>query len=253
MFLSSQYSESQASETSCLMPEHRRRSPYRLNEQPTYGIYNRNDYMARCYRKCWKKNSKRGPELKTLLCFGGKSSHSGDCLSLFLFALIFFMPLFSFILFFLKQFEIALVMSIAMLIICIILSVWHIHSIRIIIRNKKLWIRSWFAFNIEEDLLVPKTKQVRNRFFDVRKHLRYFDVTRQSLENFPLLTNKQKQGLYTKFQCENLNRARIILYTRRYLQASVSSTLIITATMLVLTAFGFSLSLYILIDLLLRL
>lgn len=253
MFLSSQYSESQASEASCLIPEHQKRSPFRLNEQPTYGIYNRNDYMARCHRKCWKKNSKRGPELKTLLCFGGKSSHGGDFLSLFLFILIFPLPLFSFILLFLKRFEIALVMSIAMLIICIMLSVWHFHSIRIIIRNKKLWIKSWFTFNVEEDLLVPRTKQVGNRFFDVRKHLRYLDVTKQSLQNFPSLTNIQKQGLYTKFECENLNRARIILYTRRYLQVSAGSTLKIAATMLILTAFGFSLSLYILIDLLLRL
>ena len=169
------------------------------------------------------------------------------------FILIFSLPLFSFILLFLKRFEIALVMSIAMLIISIMLSVWHFHSIRIIIRNKKLWIKSWFTFNVEEDLLVPRTKQVRNRFFDVRKHLRYLDVTKQSLQNFPLLTNIQKQGLYTKFECENLNRARIILYTRRYLQVSAGSTLKIAATMLILSAFGFSLSLYVLIDLLLRL
>jgi len=247
MFLSNQYSESVASENSCLISNTQHTTRFHLNQQPTYGIYNRNDYMARCYRRCWKMNSRLGPELKKLLCFGGQSSLSGDCCSTFFFIVIVLFPLLSFGLLIPNHSlsptaKVSICVSMTVILTCF--SVWHFYSIMVILKNKQKWLESWFTFNVTEEKLLPTTQQLSTRFFDIRKHMKFFDVTRDSLGHFPLLGKQQKQGLHKKFNTSNMSRARIILFTTRYLDSSVRTTLQITITILVMTVICTGLSLF---------
>lgn len=247
MYLSSQYSQSQASEDSCLISERQRSGIFSLNEQPTYGIYNRNDYMARCYRGCWKKNARNGPELKKLLCFGGQSSTSGDCCSASFFLCILLLPFIS-LLTLIRGKEVTFAVKISVssitLAVCLIISVWHVYSIYVMVTNKRKWIQSWFTFIVHENVLVPHSTQVGSRFFDIRKHLKYYDVTRDSLSHFPLLNSMRKQQICFKFNDDNMNRARIILYTTRFLDSLYVSTRNMAIVMLTLSLVCAIISLY---------
>lgn len=226
MYLSAQYSESQsqASEsTSLLVSESKQNRKFRLNEQPTYGVYNRNDYMARSYRNCWKHNARIGPVLKKLLCFGGQTSTTGDCCSSFFFVLIIIFPLLSLVtLFPIKTLprEAKIGLASTILTICLVLSIWHIFSIFIILKNKRIWVDSWFTFQVHEKTFKQTSQvQIADRFFDIRKHMRFYDITRDSVRKFPLFSHKQRYELSAKFQVERINRARVILYTRKFLDA----------------------------------
>ena len=232
MYLSSQYSESQnqASEsTSLLISEGKQNKRFRLNDQPTYGVYNRNDYMARCYRKCWKQNSRIGPVLTKLLCFGGQSSLSGDCCSSFFFVFVIFFPMLSLVtLFPIKRlsYEVKVVLASTVLTVCISLAVWHIVCLYIVATNKKVWEASWFTFQVSDSKFRQTTQvQVAERFFDIRKHLRFYDITRDSVRHFSLLGTKERNELNRKFEIEKINRARVILYTPKFLEAISSFSL----------------------------
>uniref|UniRef100_A0A7M5X6H9 Uncharacterized protein n=1 Tax=Clytia hemisphaerica TaxID=252671 RepID=A0A7M5X6H9_9CNID len=227
MYLSSQYSESQsqASESTSLLGSEKQNKKFRLNTEPTYGVYNRNDYMARCYRKCWKLNSRIGPVLRKLLCFGGQSSLSGDCCSSFFFVFVIFFPMLSLVtLFPIKRlsYHVKIALASSILTICMVLAIWHIFSLYILTQNKKIWKDSWFTFQVSADKFHQPQVQIADRFFDIRKHLRFYDITRDSVRSFPLLDVKQRQDLNRKFEIERINRARVILYTPKFLE-SISS------------------------------
>lgn len=226
MYLSSQYSESQnqgSESTSLLISESKQNSRYRLNEQPTYGVYNRNDYMARCYRKCWKQNARIGPVLRKLLFFGGQSSLSGDCCSSFFFVFVIFFPMLSLVtLFPIKSltYELKVGLGSTVLTVCMVLSVWHIISLYVVFTNKRIWKASWFTFEVSEQKLRQTTPvQVADRFFDIRKHLRFYDITQDSLRHFSLLGHRERNELKRRFITERINRARVILYTPKFLEA----------------------------------
>ena len=226
MYLSSQYSVSQnqgSESTSLLISESRQNAKFRLNEQPTYGVYNRNDYMARCYQKCWKQNSRIGPVLKKLLWFGGQSSLSGDCCSSLFFVFVVFFPLMSLVtLFPIKRLshELKIGLASTILTVCVALAAWHIFSLYVFVTNKRVWKASWFTFEVSDNKFRQTTQvQVADRFFDIRKHLRFYDITRDSIRRFPLLGTKARNDLNRRFEIERINRARVILYTPKFLEA----------------------------------
>lgn len=230
MYLSSQYSisvsESQE-ETVGLLTSQQRQSIFKPNDVPTYGLYNRNDFMQRCYKRCRKLNDKAGPQLKRLLCFGGESSKKGDCCSTLFFMMAFVLPLMSLAILVpnraLDQLHKIIVVS-ACLTFLLLLSFWHAYSIYVITYNIQKWRECWFTIEVISSMIPQPAQPIGSggrgdRFFDIRSNMRYYDVTKQDLANSPVLGIGDKKALVKKFEELNISRARLILYTKRFINA----------------------------------
>ena len=232
MYLSSQYSISvndSEEEEIGLLTSQRGSSLFSLNEVPTYGLYNRNDYMQRCYKRCRKLNDKNGQQLKRLLCFGGESSKSGDCCSTLLFTMVFILPILTVAIMVpnkVLEFNhkiIAVSCCVGML---LMLVVWHAFSIYVIVQNERKWRESWFTCEVNTAMISTKpftpvggTERRGNRFFDIRDHMRFYDITKDSVPNSPLLDLEQKKDILNKFTRMNIRTARLILYTKRFMKS----------------------------------
>lgn len=131
-----------------------------------------------------------------------------------------------------------------MLIICLLLCIWHTYSLFVLITNMKKWLQIWFTFNVNEKFMAPSLNIVGSRFFDIRKHLKYYDVTRDSLPHYPLLTHSQKQNILMKFDCEKISRARIILYTTRFFESVNEFTRNVIISLLVLSLLCAGIAMY---------
>ena len=230
MYLSSQYSVSvnESQENIGLLTSQQRGSVFALNEVPTYGLYNRNDFMERCYRKVRKLNDKAAVDLKRLLCFGGESSKKGDCFSTFFFVVVFLIPLMTLailvpwnVLSFANK---TAVVSCCLLVVAL-LAVWHSYSIYAIVFNLRKWRESWFTIEVDPASIPLPNRPIGSgkagdRFFDIRMNMRYYDITRDGIANSPLLGIGDKKALIKKFDELNIARARLILYTKRFLHAA---------------------------------
>ena len=229
MYLSSQYSisvdESEEENISLLQSDRTRRSIFSLNEVPTYGIYNRNDFMARCYRRCRTINVRSGPQLRKLLWFGGESSKSGDCCSSFLFMLVIIFPVICLLAFLpipshkhLGYDTRATIVSV-MVGLLTVLSLWHTFSLFVIIHNARKWKRSWFTFQVRPSMMPIPQNMISRRFFDIRRNMVFYDITKESLPTFPLLSAEQKKNTLKMLMRLNIDRARVILHTKEFMRA----------------------------------
>ena len=81
-------------------------------------------------------------------------------------------------------------------------------------------------------------------FLFFRKHMKFYDITKDSLANFPLLDKMQKQIIYHHFNCRNMNRARVILFTKRFLKSLNGSPRNIAIVMLVVSALCLAVSVF---------
>ena len=229
MYLSSQYSISvnESQENVGLLTSQQRGNFLTLNEVPTYGLYNRNDFMQRCYKRVRKLNDKAAPHLRRLLCFGGESSKKGDCFSTFFFMMVFILPLMTLAILIPNESlnEVQKVTVVACcLVILILLSSWHAYSIYAIIRNVRIWKDSWFTMEVDPCLIPIPTGPIGSgsagdRFFDIRSNMRYYDITKEGIPNSPLLGIRDKKALLRKFEELKITRARLILYTSRFVNA----------------------------------
>ena len=229
MYLSSQYSASvnESQENVGLLTSQQRGALFTLNEVPTYGLYNRNDFMQRCYKRVRKINDKTAVQLKRLLCFGGESSKKGDCFSSFFFVLVFLIPIMTLAVLVPNNLlsshsEVAVISC--CLFVLILLVAWHSYSIYAIGYNMQRWKESWFTLEVDPCLIpLPGmpigSNTAGDRFFDIRKNIRYYDITKESIVNSPLLGIGDKEMLTRKFEELNIARARLILHTRRFIHA----------------------------------
>lgn len=245
MYLSSQYSLSvnESQENVGLLTSQQRRNFLTLNEVPTYGLYNRNDFLQRCYKRVRKLNDKAGVHLKRLLCFGGESSKKGDCFSTFFFMVVFIIPLLTLAVLVPNR-ALSLEGKIAVvscsLVVLILLAVWHSYSIYAISYNMKKWKESWFTLEVDACMIpLPSgfvgSGTTGDRFFDIRCNMRYHDITKEGIANSPLLGTADKKALLRKFDELKITRARLILYTKRFLNAVSSVPKNFAIVLLVLT------------------
>ena len=229
MYLSSQYSISvnESQENVGLLTSQQRGNFLTLNEVPTYGLYNRNDFMQRCYKRVRKLNDKAAARLKRLLCFGGESSKKGDCFSTFFFMVVFIIPLLTLAVLIpnkvLTHGEKIAVASCSLFVL-LLLSSWHAYSIHVIAFNMRKWRESWFTFEVDPCLIpLPSmplgSGTAGDRFFDIRSNMRYYDITKEGIVTSPLLGIRDKKALMKKFEELNISRARLILYTKRFVNA----------------------------------
>lgn len=226
MYLSSQYSVSvnESQENIGLLTSQQRSAFFTLNEVPTYGLYNRNDFIQRCYKRVRKLNDKAAPNLKRLLCFGGESSTKGDCFSTFFFMVVFAIPVMTLAVLVPKHvlsYDNKTVVVSCCLMILTLLAVWHSYSIYVIVYNMRNWKESWFTIEVDPSVIplpnVPiGSGTAGDRFFDIRKNIRYYDVTKEGIMNSPLLGIRDKKALMKKFELLTISRARLILYTRKF-------------------------------------
>lgn len=229
MYLSSQYSISvnESQENVGLLTSQQRGNFLTLNEVPTYGLYNRNDFMQRCYKRVRKLNDKAGAKLKRLLCFGGESSKKGDCFSTFFFMVVFIIPLLTLAVLVpnkvLSTHE-KIAVAACSLFVLVLLAIWHAYSIHVIVYNMSKWKESWFTLEVEPCLIPLPTGPLGSgtagdRFFDIRSNMRYYDITKEGIATSPLLGIEDKKALHRKFEELNITRARLILYTKRFINA----------------------------------
>ena len=226
MYLSSQYSVSvdESQENIGLLTSQQRSTYFPLNDVPTYGIYNRNDFMQRCYKRVRKLNDKTAVNLKRLLCFGGESSKKGDCFSTFFFMVVFAIPVITLVVLVPKHvlsYDNKAAVASCCLLVLTLLAVWHSYSIYVIVYNMRKWKESWFTIEVGPSVIplpnVPiGSGTAGDRFFDIRKNIRYYDITKEGIMNSPLLGIRDKKALMRNFEVLNISRARLILYTRKF-------------------------------------
>ena len=90
--------------------------------------------------------------------------------------------------------------------------------------NIQKWRESWFTIEVTSCMMPQPTRPIGSggrgdRFFDIRSNMRYYDVTREELANSPVLGIGDKKMLFKKFEQLNISRARLILYTKRFINA----------------------------------
>eukprot|EP00794_Sanderia_malayensis_P011241 gene11241-12421_t len=237
MYLSSQYSISvnESDEEVGLLSNQKSGSFLKLNDVPTYGLYNRSDYMQRCHKRCRKLNDKNGEQLKRLLWFGGESSKSGDCCSSLFCTMIFILPLLSLILLIPNKHAASLHTKIVIISTCLavllLLTFWHAYSIYVIVQNKAKWLRSWFTVEVSDTTIPSPSCPVGTgghggRFFDIRYNLRYYDITKESISSSPVLDDEKRKELMAIFNNRNIGKARLILYKKRYLRVFANASFI---------------------------
>ena len=247
MFFSSQYSTSQSEEVKePLISESSRARRFKLNDAPTYGIYNRSDFMARCHRACWKMNGRDGPTLRRLLWFGGKASKSGNCLSTFFFVLVLVLPFFA--LFWVvgrpsRHWHEVLMWCVV--VVEVLLLIWNCYCLFAILSNFTKWDSCWFTFKVNKRVLGPVRNSIGDRFFDIRQHMKYCDVTRETIGTFPLLTVAQRRHVASKFeQHSNISQFRLILYSGRFLNVAYRCPRLMAIALLCLSSCAVGLMTY---------
>ena len=247
MFFSSQYSTSQSEEVrEPLITETGREKRFKLNNAATYGIYNRSDFMARCHKFCWKINGRDGPTLRRLLWFGGKSSKSGNYLSTFFFVLAIILPFFAFFWVIgqpVRQWHEVLMWCVFS--VEILLLIWNFYCLLVILTNFSKWDNCWFTIKVNKRVLGPVRNSIGDRFFDIRQHMKYCDVTKETISTFPLLTMDQRLQVISKFeQHSNVQQFRLILYSGRFLNVAYRCPRLMAIALLCLSSCAVGLMAY---------
>lgn len=199
-----------------------------------FGVYNKINYVAGCYKACLVANNEQGPKTSSLLLFGGGFSKIGSSMAFILMLVLAVVPFSAAWPFIVEeQTSINNYRELLIFTACMQFAffLWHLYCSYVIkVKIFDVWLNSWFTFCVETKILLDENSVKTHSFFCLKGKLRVIDVSVSDLcrlnSGLHQLTGTERERLARVVEKHRLDQAVIILYSEKFISEFITRSML---------------------------